>query len=310
VTHLYKCAFSSSISLPIHISAYSTLDEAKMSDSDTDQLIKLMAQMIVELSKDYEIASRLFRTTAYASYINDTIKANAETFAALENVVIMGLGSPPNLWQLAFAKFIVHSLITMGFTKKSIPIVAQDPCFQFSDRIFLAVQGVEVLQYVERLDDDRPRGYSDTDKGQFDWERSEIQPAASLITEQTLFFAPNLPWVVTARVLFETDPAIYIGGSMEQLIRSNRWLAKEAVKNGVDAYEEQYLSNIEAGKQFGERHVWIPLPAFDHPWDMQEEVPDNRYGDLSRFIMYKRKGDGACEGWNDGPVPLPNDPVA
>jgi hypothetical protein len=285
------------------------LVDLKMATTNMDRTFELMAQTVTKLSEDYADASEKFSTTKYASSLTKIVKLNADIFKSMQNIVIMGLGSPPNLWQLAFAKFIVHSLKSLDLADEDIPMVAQDPCFQFTDRRFLEQQGVEVLQYVERTDDDRPKGYSDTEDWQFESERSEIQPAASLITNKTLLFAPNLPWVVIARVLKETNPAVYIGGSMEKLIHSNEWLAGKARKYGIEAYEEQYRSNIEAGKLFAEGHVWMRLPTFDHHWDVREGGPNDTYGDLGHFIVYKRKGDGSYEGWSDGPVPLSDFPI-
>jgi hypothetical protein len=258
--------------------------------------------MITKLSENYEDTREQFCKTEFASSVAAIIKANADIFAALDNIVIMGLGSPPNLWQLAFAKFISFSLTAMNPTDRIVPILVQDPCFESVDRKFLELHGVQILQYVDRQYDDRPLGHYDIEDSHFEWERSNIQPAVSHITEKTLFFAPNLPWVVIARVLKATNPAIYIGGSMEQLVHSNEWLAKTARKNGVLAFEEQYRSNIEAGRNFAGAHVWMALPVFDHHWDVREEGRDDVYGDLGHFVVYKRKGDGSCEGWHEGPV--------
>ncbi|TKA67875.1 hypothetical protein B0A49_07251 [Cryomyces minteri] len=123
----------------------------------------------------------------------------------VEHAVCLGVGSFSvdtqnrwrSLWQLVAFTSIV-SAVSKGST--AIKIWAQDPCFTSLDTEFLESLGITVVQHPQ---------------------------AKQHITEKTFLYAPFVDWSITLDfALDETDPSLYIGTDIEQIMDTLERISK------------------------------------------------------------------------------------
>jgi hypothetical protein len=69
----------------------------------------------------------------------------------------------------------------------------------------------------------------------------EVKPAQDLLTKRTLAYTPYLCFDLIGRLLHGTQPQLYIGTSLDELIRSDADDMTKEIKDNVESFKEDYV---------------------------------------------------------------------
>lgn len=191
--------------------------------------------VIEELRHNWNREYPVYLTTDHAKKVTDLFTNRTDEWT-IDRIVMVGIGYPPDLRQLAM---IYH--IAFIFAEKkgtNMDFYSQDSARWQDKEVGFRAEFMQACdQFIESLLGSDVLQASDSDRG---------RPARDLITPTTLLYAPRCGADLIAMLLQNKDRKLYIGNPLD------------IVYEGLDK------SLIRDREDFKSSRVWQLLPCYDY----------------------------------------------